>query len=187
MGIKDELSFYISLESLREHPLLCGKLSHKLYAGYSDSNASINRAFYWFDRCDCAILTAWRKNKTRQQNDSDNRLLQQVLREKNYGVIKVRGYYAENGFNISKENSFLTVNFSGATRKFFNDIRHLSESYNQDCFLFKKAGQNETPVLIGTNNDFGKGKIKRLEVFKISIKPLTCKCATKIGNKWIFS
>lgn len=152
----------------------------------NDNNASISRALYWFEKCDCAILTAWRKKeKTKAQNEEDNRTLQKTLRRNKYGVIKVRGYYPEIGSNLSREESFFSVNFEKSTDEFFSDIRNLSETYNQDCFLFKKAGTEEQAFLYGTNEEFGKGKREYLGELQIKATPRAYESSTKIGNKWI--
>ena len=152
----------------------------------NDTNAGISRALHWFEKCDCAILTAWRKReKTRKMNQEDNKTLQQTLRRNKYGVIKVRGYYPEIGADLSREDSFFTVNFEKTTDDFFRDIRILSESYNQDCFLFKKAGADEQAFLYGTNDEFGKGNRKDLGELQIKATPVAQECSTKIGNKWI--
>ena len=152
----------------------------------NDTNAGISRAMHWFEKCDCAILTAWRKNeKTKERNKENNRTLQQTLRRNKYGVIKVRGYYPEIGSNLSREESFFSVNFERSTDEFFSDIRILSETYNQDCFLFKKAGADEKAFLYGTNEEFGKGRREYLGELQIKATPVAYESSTKIGNKWI--
>lgn len=186
-----EIELYISPETLDQLELMSrGKegspnFSVEPSAGF----ANLTRVLHWLELYDCAILTAWRTSpeKKRYDNDSDNRELQQRLRKERYGVIKMRGYYPQKGQNYSKENSFLTINFVKGTKEFIEDIRELSENYNQDCFLFKRAGKNEEAYLIGTNDDFGKGKIESIGAFKISSQPLEDKSTTKIGNKWIFT
>lgn len=152
----------------------------------NDTNAGISRALHWFEKCDCAILTAWRKKeKTKDQNKENNRILQNTLRSNKYGVTKVRGYYPELGSNLSSEESFFTVNFAKSTDEFFRDIRILSEGYNQDCFLFKKAGKEERAFLYGTNEEFGMGERKDLGALQVKSTPVEQESSTKIGNKWI--
>ena len=152
----------------------------------NDTNAGISRALHWFEKCDCAILTAWRKKeKTKKENKEDNRTLQQTLRINKYGVIKVKGYYPEIGNDLSNEESFFTVNFEKNSDEFFSDIRILSEYYKQDCFLFKKAGTEERAFLYGTNDEFGKGRREDLGEFQIKATPVAYESSTKIGNKWI--
>lgn len=165
-------------------------LSHEhFYKGperNNDTNTGISRALHWFEKCDCAILTAWRKKeKPKGKNEEDNRTLQETLRRNKYGVIKVRGYYPEIGSDLSHEDSFFTVNFEKSTDEFFSDIRILSESYKQDCFLFKKAGAEERAFLYGTNDEFGKGKREYLGELQIKASPVVYESSTKIGNKWI--
>ena len=66
-----------------------------------------NRAYKWLTTCNCAIVSAWRKDKTRAVNDKNNRALQRTLRDKGYGVYKVQGYYTGVDDEVGRENSFL--------------------------------------------------------------------------------
>ena len=120
----------------------------------------VQRARKWLNNTDCAIVTAWRSGNSRRENDENNRKLQQTLRKYGYGVAKVRGCYTEMGKETNKENSFLTFDLISDSYKFRDNVYRLSEKYDQDCFLYKEAGYDIPAVLIGTNDDFGKGKIK---------------------------
>ena len=120
---------------------------------------SVKRAETWFNTCDCAILTAWRGGKSRKTNDDNNRKLQRRLRELGYGVTKITGWFAEKDKEVARENSFLTVNLNEED-SFRNNIYELSELYEQDSFLYKKAGRDTPAVLVHTNDDTGKGTEK---------------------------
>ena len=181
-----ELELQISPETLREIEEMINKKGMQRKTT-GDNFSSVTRVLHWLELCDCAIISAWRKTKNREKNDSDNRELQESLRKGKYGVIKMRGYYPEKGQSFSNENSFLTINLEKETIDFFGEIKSLSENYEQDCFLFKKAGIEEQAILVGTNEDFGIGIIKPLGPLKLSSTPLTDKSSTKIGNKWIFT
>ena len=117
---------------------------------------SVKRAETWFNTRDCAILTAWRGGKSRKTNDDNNRKLQRRLRELGYGVTKITGWFAEKDKEVSRENSFLTVNLNEED-SFRSNIYELSELYEQDSFLYKKAGRDIPAVLVHTNDDTGKG------------------------------
>ena len=153
----------------------------------NDNNMSISRALYWFEKCDCAILSAWRNEDglTKKKNQERNKELCNALRRNKYGVTSVKGYYseAENGF--TREASFFTVNFEKSSEDFFMDIRGLSEHYNQDCFLFKKAGKDEQAFLYGTNDNFGRGTKEYLGPLQVKAIPVNRENSTRIGNKWI--
>ena len=120
----------------------------------------ISRAKYWLMNKDCAILTTWRADKKRGQNNEDNRKLVVGLREMGYGVKKVRGCYVNSNNEINKENSFLVINFSDNSDNFFDAIFRFSENYQQECFLYKSK-DDETAYLVGTSDEFkyGRGKI----------------------------
>ena len=153
----------------------------------NDTNAGISRALYWFEKHDCALISAWRKEDglTKRINQERNQELCKALRRNKYGVIKVRGYYPEIGNKLSREESFFTVNFEKSSEDFFIDIRDLSETYNQDCFLFKKAGKDEKAFLYGTNDAFGRGKREELGPLQVKAVPVSRENSTRIGNKWI--
>ena len=118
---------------------------------------SLNRSLYWLNNRNCAILTAWRGSYTKAENNRRNQELQNSLRNLGYGVIRVKGCYAEVGRPVEKENSFLVFDLDD-TPDFKDKIYEQSERYEQDCFLYK-ALDEEVAYLIGTNDDFGKGKI----------------------------
>ena len=116
----------------------------------------MKRAETWFNTRDCAILTAWRGGKSRKTNDDNNRKLQRRLRELGYGVTKITGWFAEKDKEVARENSFLTVNLNEED-SFRSNIYELSELYEQDSFLYKKAGRDIPAELVHTNDDTGKG------------------------------
>ena len=130
---------------------------------------SINRASHWLETTDCAIVTAWRADLSRSQNDSNNTSLHNTLRENGFGVIKVKGYYAEVGHETSSENSFLTFRRPPCSPHLFYDtLFNLSKHYKQDCFLYKEAGLDSPAFLIGTNKEWGMGRKEKIGMFKIN-------------------
>ena len=122
---------------------------------------SWTRAKTWFNTKDCAILTAWRQGKGRKNNDRDNQDLQRQLRDYGYGVSKVTGWYPEGNKELAKEYSFLVVNRNDE-ESFRDNIFKLSEHYEQDSFLYKKAGYDTPAVYVYTNDENGKGNEKLL-------------------------
>lgn len=129
---------------------------------------SLTRANTWFNTRDCAILTAWRQGKARKENDDNNRMLQQRLRELGYGVTKVTGWYPEENREMARENSFLTVNLNDE-ESFRDNLSELSELYDQECFLYKKSGYDTPAVYIYTKDvdEHQKGDVKLLGRLRI--------------------
>ena len=129
---------------------------------------SITRAKTWFNTRDCAILTAWRQDKGRKENDDNNRMLQQRLRKLGYGVTKVTGWYPEENREMARENSFLTVNLNDEG-SFRDNLSELSELYDQECFLYKKSGYDTPAVYVYTKDvdEYQKGDIKLLGRLRI--------------------
>lgn len=127
--------------------------------GVSNLNAGVNRAVHWLVECNCAIISGWRQGNTREENDRNNQDLQTELRRLGYGVMKVRGHYAEVGGATDTENSFIVFDVKGEDPiLFYETIRALSERFDQDCFLFKEAGREKQAYLVGTNEAFGRNR-----------------------------
>jgi hypothetical protein len=148
--------------------------------GRSASNASLNRAVYWITTTDCANITAWRSGNKRAINDANNRILQKTLRAMGYGVIKLQGFYAEVGQDVSKENSFLVFD-QNDDPNFYENLYKLSEKFEQDCFLFK-AVDEEVAYLIGTNDDFIRDNGERKEAGRLRIGNPDAKIYSEIGS-----
>ena len=148
--------------------------------GRSASNASLNRAVYWINKTDCANITAWRSGNKRAVNDANNRELQETLRAMGYGVIKLQGFYAEVGQDVSKENSFLVFD-QNDDPNFYDNLRMLSEKFDQDCFLFKAADE-DIAYLIGTNDDFIRDYGERKEAGRLRIGNLSATTYSEIGS-----
>ena len=143
-------------------------------------NASLNRAVYWINKTDCANITAWRSGNKRAINDANNRELQETLRAMGYGVIKLQGFYAEVGKDVSKENSFLVFD-QNDDPNFYENLYKLSEKFDQDCFLYK-AAEEDVAYLIGTNEDFIRDNGERVEVGRLHIGNLSAKTYSEIGS-----
>lgn len=144
------------------------------------SNASLNRAVYWITTTDCANITAWRSGNKRAINDANNRELQETLRALGYGVIKLQGFYAEVGHDVSKENSFLVFD-QNDDPNFYENLYKLSEKFDQDCFLYK-AAEEDIAYLIGTNEDFIRDNGERVEAGRLRIGNLSAKIYSEIGS-----
>ena len=144
------------------------------------TNASLNRAVYWINKTDCANITAWRSGNKRAINDANNKELQETLRAMGYGVIKLQGFYAEVGQDVSKENSFLVFD-QNDDPYFYENLYKLSEKFDQDCFLFKAADE-DIAYLIGTNDDFIRDNGERVEAGRLRIGNLSATTYSEIGS-----
>lgn len=147
----------------------------KLYYG-------LPRAMHWMETKDCAVLTAWRKCYTYEVNSSNNEELQKALRDKGFGVAKVKGMYAEVGKKLDSERSFLVVDLLGDSDTFYKIVYDFSEKYEQDCFLYKKAGIDSHAYLIGTNEDFIKENGPKQEAGYLSINNKKAQAYTEVGS-----
>ena len=129
---------------------------------------SIARVVSWFNTCDCAILSAWRQDKGRKENDDNNKKLQRKLRGLGYGVTKITGWYPEENREMARENSFFVVNLNDE-RSFRDKIFQQSELYEQDCFLYKKSGYDTPAIYVYTRDvkEYKKGEVKLLGRLRI--------------------
>ena len=143
-------------------------------------NASLNRVVYWITTTDCANITAWRSGNKRAINDANNKELQETLRAMGYGVIKLQGFYAEVGQDVSKENSFLVFD-QNDDPNFYENLYKLSEKFDQDCFLYK-AAEEDVAYLIGTNEAFIRDNGERVEAGRLRIGNLSAKAYSEIGS-----
>ena len=176
-GIHEQISIKLSMEDIEELENNDALLEADGIENVdSDGNitlsgedaCSITRVKTWFNTRDCAILTAWRQGKVRKENDDNNRILQQRLRELGYGVTKVTGWYPEENREMARENSFLTVNLNDE-ESFRDNLSELSELYDQECFLYKKSGYDTPAVYVYTKDvdEYQKGDMKLLGRLRI--------------------
>ena len=144
----------------------------------NDLHRSLKRSIDWLNHRNCAIVTAWRGKYKRKENNERNRTLQKKLRALSYGVIRVKGCYAEIGRPLEKENSFLVFDLED-TKDFMQNIYDLSEYNEQDCFLYKPVDE-EVAYLVGTNDHYGKGKIDLAGFMRINSE--TAEAFTKVAS-----
>lgn len=149
----------------------------------SNSFGGLNRALSWMTKCNCAILTGWRRANTRVINDENNRIIVDTLRNFGYGVCKCRGCYPEGDQTISTENSFFVFDYYGTGPVFFERIKTLATQFEQDCFLFIEAGPEKRPYLYGTNDFFGVGRKEYLG--QLHLGAFNSESVTKFGRKEI--
>lgn len=171
----DELEELVQLDILAN-----GSGNHSSLNESYATNASLNRAVYWISKKNCANITAWRSGNKRAVNDANNHELQETLRAMGYGVIKLQGFYAEVGHDVSKENSFLVFDQKD-NPNFYDNLRMLSEKFDQDCFLYK-AAEEDVAYLIGTNEDFIRDNGERVEAGRLRIGNLSAKTYSEIGS-----
>lgn len=143
-----------------------------------DLNYSLNRSIHWLNNRNCAILSAWRGNYNRSENNKRNQELQKALRALGFGIIRLKGCYAEIGQDVEKENSYLIFDLNDS-KDFLEKIYSQSEFYEQDCFLYKPVDE-EKAYLIGTNDNFGKDKIEYVGV--LHINKLNAEQYSEIGS-----
>ena len=141
-------------------------------------NYSLNRSVHWLNNRNCAIVSAWRGNYNREENDKRNFKLQRTLRDYGFGVIRVKGCYPEIEKKVEKENSFLVIDLED-TPDFAERIYEQSEHFEQDCFLYKPIDE-KTAYLIGTNDRFGKDRIDVAGI--LHINSLTAEQYSEVGS-----
>ena len=144
------------------------------------NESNINRMLHWLKGCDCAFITAFRKEFkdirdkdatyfgpngdweegkkiSHEENRQKNKLMVAELLQLGYGVTKVQGVYPEtpktNDAPIT-DNEDIEESYLVVNRRndenFLKNLQRIAEFYNQDSIYYKEAGAEEGH-LIGTN------------------------------------
>lgn len=138
------------------------------------NESSVNRMLQWLKDCDCAFISAFRKELkdikdmeatylgpdkkwqvgkrfTHEENRKKNKMMVAELLQLGYGVTKVKGIYPEGMTDETSEESYLVVNRNNDAN-FLDNLLRISEYYNQDSIYYKEKGKTKGN-LIGTNDN----------------------------------
>ena len=138
--------------------LLKGKLKVKSkkvsFAGNAEDSPTLDEAEDAFKKYNCAIFTAFRGGYTLDENIQRNGRLKADLIEQGMKFRPVRGCYREADWEYANiEYCFFVYNEDTRTSKdFFRQAYELSAKYDQDSFLYKRAGINRTAFLVATTD-----------------------------------
>ena len=144
------------------------------------NESNINRMLHWLKGCDCAFITAFRKEFkdirdkdatyfgpngdweegkkfSHEENRQKNKLMVAELLQLGYGVTKVQGVYPETPKTDDApitDNEDIEESYLVVNRRndenFLKNLQRIAEFYNQDSIYYKEAGAEEGH-LIGTN------------------------------------
>ena len=144
------------------------------------NESNINRMLHWLKGCDCAFITAFRKEFkdirdkdatyfgpngdweegkkfSHEENRQKNKLMVAELLHLGYGVNKVQGVYTETPKTDDApitDNEDIEESYLVVNRRndenFLKNLQRIAEFYNQDSIYYKEAGAEEGH-LIGTN------------------------------------
>jgi len=142
---------------------------------------------------DSAIITAYRSEFTKPENQQRNQKLLYELRSKGYGVTSVKGSWIENlGTEHQREvgeHSFFVVN-TRDNPEFFDHIKELGENFgsedennvSQDAvLLIPKSGQEA--ILYGTSKTSQWPGYHKSQTFPLRSLGSVSQFFTKKGNK----
>ena len=135
--------------------------------------ASLSRVMKHTQERPIAIITAFRGDFARKENDARNRKLMTDIRGAGYGAIKVQGKYVE-GFGTPEardgdgmEISYVVVGNQGdSSGNLKGFAKKVGKKYDQDSVLYKDAGDDQLAILIGTNGTAWPGMNKEVELGK---------------------
>lgn len=136
--------------------VLKGKLKVKsgkvTFGTDTDSTPSMGEAEDAFKKYNCAIFTAFRGGYTLAENLERNARLKADMEARGLSFRPVDGCYREADWEYTcKEYCFFVYDVDGRqSRQFFEKIYSLSAKYDQDSFLYKRAGINRTAFLVAT-------------------------------------
>ena len=141
--------------------LLKGKLKVKSkkvnFVGSAENSPTLDEAEDAFKKYNCAIFTAFRGGYTLEENIERNALLKADLTTQGMKFRPVTGCYREADREYADiEYCFFVYNEDTrdalASEDFFRKAYALSARYDQDSFLYKRAGINRTAFLVATTD-----------------------------------
>ena len=113
---------------------------------------SLDEAEDAFKKFNCAIFTAFRGGYTLEENLYRNSLLKKDMDSMGMTFRPVNGCYREADWEYPCiEYCYFVYNAKKSeSQSFFENAFMLSAKYDQDCFLYKRAGINRTAFLVAT-------------------------------------
>jgi len=146
----------ISVSTIKS--VLLGKLKVKsAKVGFSadpHSTPRLEEAEDAFKRYNCAIFTAFRGGYTLEQNLERNAQLKGDMEQLGMSFRPVNGCYREADWEYPcVEYCYFVYNEDKTqSQLFFENAYRLSAKYDQDSFLYKRAGINRTAFLVATTD-----------------------------------
>lgn len=146
----------ISVSTIKS--VLKGKLKVKTgkigFAADKTSSPRLEEAEDAFKKYNCAIFTAFRGGYTLEQNLKRNACLKADMEALGMSFRPVNGCYREADWEYPcVEYCYFVYNEDKTqSQQFFENAYRLSAKYDQDSFLYKRAGINRTAFLVATTD-----------------------------------
>lgn len=146
----------ISVSTIKS--VLKGKLKVKAgkvgFAADKTSSPRLEEAEDAFKKYNCAIFTAFRGGYTLKQNLERNACLKADMESLGISFRPVNGCYREADWEYPcVEYCYFVYNEDKTqSQQFFENSYRLSAKYDQDSFLYKRAGINRTAFLVATTD-----------------------------------
>lgn len=146
----------ISVSTIKS--MLKGKLKVKTgkvdFAADKSSSPRLEEAEDAFKKYNCAIFTAFRGGYSLEQNLERNACLKADMEALGMSFRPVNGCYREADWEYPcVEYCYFVYNEDKTQkRQFFENTYRLSAKYDQDSFLYKRAGINRTAFLVATTD-----------------------------------
>jgi len=144
----------ISVSTIKS--VLKGKLKVKTgkvgFTADKTSSPRLEEAEDAFKKYNCAIFTAFRGGYTLEQNLERNACLKADMERLGMSFRPVNGCYREADWEYPcVEYCYFVYNEDKSqSQQFFENAYRLSAKYDQDSFLYKRAGINRTAFLVAT-------------------------------------
>ena len=135
--------------------VLKGKLKVKsgkaTFVTDTDSTPSMGEAEDASKKYNCAIFTAFRGGYTLAENLERNARLKADMEARGMKFRPVNGCYREADWEYPcVEYCYFVYDTDKQSQQFFENAYKLSAKYDQDNFLYKRAGINRTAFLVAT-------------------------------------
>lgn len=115
--------------------------------------SSLSRIYQHSQESNIGMITAYRGDYSKQQNETRNSNLISDIRSAGFGFVPVVGHYIENPGTPEEmkviEKSFVVISSADDSGRLKGFLKRMGVKYNQDSVLYKDASE-EQAVLIGT-------------------------------------
>lgn len=115
--------------------------------------SSLSRIYQHSQESNIGMITAYRGQYSKQQNEKRNSDLVSDIRSAGFGFVSVQGFYIENPGTPKEqkvsENSFLVISSANDSGRLKAFLQRSGAKYDQDSVLYKDASSDDA-TLIGT-------------------------------------
>lgn len=108
-----------------------------------------------------AVLTAYRNEKTKEENEKNNNFLKKFIKSAKFGFVRMEGGYVENTegkeVDVTDEISFAIFTSKEREKELYNFVVSMGKKFEQDSILF--VDKDKKAYWVSTREDSTVGPI----------------------------